>query len=451
MGTETSPTGALAGSIASLDHDDLPRDVLTLAKHCVLDTLGAAIAGASEPVVRRTWHSVSGEAAEGACTVLGAGRNAGGATAALINGAAAHALDYDDMQMTGMGGHPSAPLLPAVLAAAEEAGAHGRELLTAFVAGFEAECRVGLAVSPGHYARGFHTTATVGTFGAAAGTARLLGLDAEHTEQALGIAALSASGLKAMFGTMGKPLQTGRAASSGLLAARLAAAGVTVAADALFCPQGFAATQTDRADPDAVRAPFGSPWHILQVLFKGHASCYGTHASIDAIGLLRSNDKLTAEQVDTIEIFVPSQQLAVCAIPRPATGLEGKFSLTYTTALSLLHGASLDQGLFTDEAVRDQRVTAITERMRVTADDRLPALGSHVVVRLRDGRTLAAEVDRGVPAWSQEPAEQEDRLHTKFRALVEPVLGAGAAGTLVELVGHLEDLDDIRALTKELT
>ncbi|MFC6064033.1 MmgE/PrpD family protein [Streptomyces ochraceiscleroticus] len=440
----------LAGSVASLTYDDLPPFVVTLAKQCVLDTLGVAIAGASQPAVRLTWETVQSEAATGPCTVLGVDRRAGGAAAALVNGIAAHALDYDDLQMDAMGGHPSAPVLPAVLAAAEEAGTTGRDMLTAFVAGFEAECRVGLAVAPGHYARGFHTTSTVGTFGAAAGAARLLGLDAKRTEQALGIAALSASGVKAMFGTMGKPLQTGRAASAGFLAARLAERGLTSAEDALFCPQGFAATQTDRSDREAVCTQFGNPWHILQVLFKAHASCYGTHASIDAIGLLRRNDGLSADQVEDIEIEVPPQQLHVCAIPRPSTGLEGKFSLTFTTALSLLHGAT-DESRFTDDAVCDPRIVALIERMRVTSDDLLPALGARVTVRLRNGRTLAAEVDCGAPAWSRDPTEQEERLRAKFRGLVAPVLGADAAAALIDLVDHLEDLDDIRALTKELT
>ncbi|MFB8267505.1 MmgE/PrpD family protein [Streptomyces sp. NPDC055955] len=450
MGTPLSPTGALAECVASLTYDDLPPTVVRLAKQCVLDTLGVAVAGASQPAVQLTWETMHGEAAAGPCTVLGVDRRTGGATAALVNGIAAHALDYDDLQMDAMGGHPSAPLLPAVLAAAEGAGTSGRDMLTAFVAGFEAECRIGLAVASGHYARGFHTTATVGTFGAAAGTARLLGLDAKQTEQALGIAALSASGLKAMFGTMGKPLQTGRAASSGFLAAKLAARGLTSADDALFCPQGFAATQTDRSDREAVYTHFGSSWHILRVLFKAHASCYGTHASIDAIRLLRTTDGLTADQVEDIEIRVPPQQLHVCAIPRPSTGLAGKFSLTFTTALSLLEGAT-DESQFTDDAVHDPRTIALIDRMRVTPDDHLPALGARVTVRLRDGRTLAAEVDCGVPGWSRDPAEQEERLSAKFRGLAAPVLGTGATAALLDLIGHLEDLDDIRALTKELT
>ncbi|WP_395106173.1 MmgE/PrpD family protein [Actinomadura sp. SCN-SB] len=445
----TSPTDALAASVARLAYGDLPGPVVTLARQCVLDTLGVAIAGAAEPVTAVVRDVALDEYGVGRCMILGTDGTASGAAAALVNATAAHALDYDDLQMDAMGGHPSAPLLPAVLAAAEESGASGRDVLTAFVAGFEAQCRIGKAVGSDHYRRGFHTTATIGTLGAAAGVARLLGLDAAKTAHALGAAALSAAGLRAMFGTMGKPLQVGRSASSGFLAARWAARGFTGPDDALFCPQGFATTLAEDTDPDAIRRPFGAPWHILRVLFKAHASCYGTHASIEAVLRFREQETVTAENVEEIEVRVPSPQFGVCAVPRPSTGLEGKFSLTFTAALALVEG-SADESRFTDAAVRDPQIAAVAERVTVVADDALPPLGAAVTARLRDGPTVAAEVDAGAPGWSTDPAEQDERLARKFRGLVAPILGADAAETLADLIGRLEAVDDIRTLTKEI-
>ncbi|WP_172653062.1 MmgE/PrpD family protein [Rhodococcus opacus] len=448
MKASQSATAVLACSIADLRVEDLPPPVVTTAKQCFLDTVGVAIAGASEPVSRLTWEVASEGRGAGRCTVLGAGSRATGTVAAWVNGIAAHALDYDDMHMDAMGGHPSAPLLPAVLAAAESRRASGGELLTAFVAGFEAQCRIGLAISPTHYGRGFHTTATVGTFGAAAGTARLFGLDAAAVEAALGIAALSASGLKSMFGSMGKPLQVGRAAASGFQAAQLAERGVTSASDALFCPRGFAAAQSDHFDQAVVRTPFGTPWHILRVLFKAHASCYGTHASVDA--LLQMREAIAVEDVEEIEVRVPAEQLTVCAIPRPETGLEGKFSIAFTSALALAHGRA-DEEQFTDDAVVDPLLVGLANRVRVVADDEQPPLGATVTITSCDGRRLSLGIDAGRSAWTSDPAEQDDRLRAKFCALVRPILGEARAERLIDLVAHLDELDDIHELTRELT
>ncbi|WP_092808246.1 MmgE/PrpD family protein [Rhodococcus globerulus] len=447
MSTTLSATGCLAQSVADLRFEDLPQSVLALAKQCVLDTLGVGIAGASQPICNLTWDVLGGDGGGGQSAIWGTGRRASGTVAAMVNGIAAHALDYDDMHMAAMGGHPSAPLLPAVLAAAQESHASGADTLTAFVAGFETQCRIGLAVAPTHYHRGFHTTATIGTFGAAAGTARLLHLEAASIDHALGIAALSASGLKVMFGSMGKPLQVGRAAASGLLAARLAERGVAGAPDALVHPQGFAATHADEFDDSAVRTPFGSPWHIVDVLFKSHASCFGTHASIEAVLHLR--DRFPLDAVDEIEVRVPAEQLTVCAISHPHNGLEGKFSISFTAALALLRGTA-DESQFTDDSVADPVLIQLASKVRVVIDNDLPPLGAHVTVTSRGHEPESLTIDAGTRAWSHDPTEQDQRLQAKFRGLVAPVLGNTSTDALIELVTNLDELDDINSLTKEL-
>src|SRR5689334_11557794 len=289
-------TRELAQRAASLRYDELPLDVRRWARHCVLDWLGVTLAGAREELSQ----ILAADAAEQGGTPLARliGRDAIVPTqqAALVNGAASHALDYDDVNMT-LGGHPTVAVLPAVLALCEARGANGAALIAAFVAGYETLCRVGALVAPGHYARGYHATGTVGGFGAAAACAHLLGLDAAGTATALGIAGTQAAGLKSMFGTMCKPLHAGKAAQNGLLAASLAARGFTSRGDVLECPQGFAATQTPDFRPAAILDDPPPGFHVLNNLFKYHAACYLTHAPIECARRLRREHDFAGDDV----------------------------------------------------------------------------------------------------------------------------------------------------------
>ena len=260
-----------------------PAAARDAAARAVLDTIGVVLAGASEPAARAVQRVVMDS--QGPCTILGLAASAGAGDAALANGTAAHALDYDDMCFVSLA-HPSAPLVAAALAAAETAGASGRSLLDAYVVGFEIEARLGRAMNPRHYQRGWHCTSTIGTIGAAAAAARLLGLDAKAAGHALAIAASEASGLKENFGTMVKPLHAGLAARNGVLAAQLAAAGMTASAAAIDGPQGFLAAM-DSAQPalDEIAADLGSRWEILDtgITVKLYPSCAGTHPALDAL------------------------------------------------------------------------------------------------------------------------------------------------------------------------
>src|SRR6266436_5694010 len=242
-------TQALAHRIATLRYEDLPADIIAIAKHCVLDWVAVAVQGTREPVATILAEQVAAEGGSDCATLIGRGRGASPRQAALVNGAASHALDYDDVNIRMMG-HPTAAILPAVLALAESRGASGRDLIAAFVAGYETECEIGEIVSPSHYARGFHATGTVGTFGAAAACAHLCRLDGSAVATALGIAGTQAAGLKSMFGTMCKPLHAGKAAYHGLMAAKLASRGFTSRTDVVECGQGFARTHSPDFNPD---------------------------------------------------------------------------------------------------------------------------------------------------------------------------------------------------------
>jgi 2-methylcitrate dehydratase PrpD len=326
--TQTIPGSARLGDFAI--GAAIPAEARTRAGRAVLDTVGVTLAGVSEPasrIVRGTIAAGGGDA----CALLGTSVRSSAANAALANGTSAHALDFDDMCFVSLA-HPSAPLVPAAIAAAEAAGASGRALLDAYVAGFEIEARLGRLMNPRHYERGWHCTSTLGTIGAAAAVSRLLGLDAAAAGHALAIAASEASGLKENFGTMVKPLHAGLAARNGVLAALLARGGMTASAQALDGPQGFLHAFDSAGDGlvDAV-GDLGSRWEILDtgITVKLYPSCAGTHPTLDAILDLRREHRFTGDEVDRIDVDVDSITPTILIYPRPASGLEGKFSLPF--------------------------------------------------------------------------------------------------------------------------
>lgn len=437
-------TARLARQASCLTLSGIPDSVRIVARQCILDVLGCAIAGADEAGTVMVRDVVLDDRAAGRSTLFGTPLPPVSASAAaLVNGTAAHALDFDDV-LTPMTAHPSAPVLPAAFAVAEERGLSGAALMEAFVTGVETECRIGAAVAPGHYARGFHATGTVGTFGAAAAIARLLGAGPAATQAALGIAGSGASGLKSQFGTMTKPLHAGTAAASGLLAARLAVRGFTGAADILTGPQGFAATQADQADDSILSAPFGEPWYLLQVLFKMHASCHYTHSAFEAARSLR--DRSAIGDISRVTLRVHPDLLAACAIPDPSTGLEAKFSLRHVAALALARGSAGPEQ-FTDQAVASAAdVRGLREKTELAPSAQIPHFTCECRLETASGASYTARFDTSSPPWHVSPAEQSAALLDKFASLTAPVLGARRAGELARAIMTLEDVPDVRGL-----
>jgi 2-methylcitrate dehydratase PrpD len=366
-------------------------------------------------------------------------------SAALINGSAAHALDYDDVNMA-MPGHPSVAILPGLLALAELKGSSGREVATAFVAGYEIACRIGAALQPGHYNLGFHSTGTVGTFGAAAACARLLGLGAEATAMALGIAGTQAAGLKSQFGTMCKPFHAGKAAQNGLLAARLAQRGFSSRIDIVECIQGFALTHGPDFAPEAALATPEAGFHLLANLFKYHAACYFTHAPIECARRLREELRLTPEAIAGITVRIDASCDRVCNIPVPVDGLQSKFSLRQTVAMALAGVDTANLGAYSAENTRDAVRVRLRERVRFDWQHNWPQTLCELELELLDGRRLSARHDAGIPAANI--ADQGMRLAAKFDALVAPVLGAPRARELREMISDLDNVADIRSLAR---
>ncbi len=424
-------TAALARRLLAMRSAPLSDEAATVGKQCLLDWLGVTLAARREPLVAILTEELARGDNGGSCSLIGLGRRAGLLDAALINGAAGHALDFDDV-ISPMG-HPTAPVAPAVLALAEFLGASGEAVVRAFITGVETECRISALMGPSHYAKGWHTTATFGTLGAAAAAAELLGLDETRLLHALGIAGTQAAGLKCVFGTMSKPLHAGKAAYSGLLAARLAARGFTSSTDILGAGQGFADTQSTTADPAAMDEDRPQPW-VTRALFKYHAACYLTHNAIEAANALRRTHALAPEDVEAVLIEVGSVHLGVCNIEAPRTGLECKFSLRMTSALALSGEDTFDDALFSDQTANRPDLTALCARIRVEPTAKSAA--TRVTVRLTDGREIVGEADVAIPA--SDLAAQQEKLERKFRHLTRDTLQPTATDVLIGLIRTLD-------------
>lgn len=448
-----SVTDQLSQFVANLTFDALPAEAVAKAKGAILDTIGVILAGCREEAATIVALRAQKSSATGEASVLGWPLQLPPESAALINGTAAHALDYDDVSYS-MRGHPSAPLLPAVLAVGETAGASGREALTAFVAGLEVEAKLGALLGGRHYALGWHATSTLGPLGAAAAAAKLLGLDAVRTGAALGIAASMAGGLRANFGTMTKPLHAGLAARSGVEAALLAESGFTAAADIIGAESGFLAAFLAQPPTDAIHlADLGDPFEVVTpgLAQKLYPCCYATHRAVDAA--LELTPEVDAAHIESVIVTVSRGTLMPLIAGRlPETGLEGKFSLEYCVATSLLHGRP-GASAFTDSALRRPHVLELAKKVAVHEDEGPvdSPLGSwaEVAVHLGDGRTLARRVD--VPKGDPRRPLSWDEIAAKFQDCASLVLEPQGAQQTAGLCANLEELSSVKELTGHLS
>jgi 2-methylcitrate dehydratase PrpD len=449
----SAASGTLAAISAFVAQSAPPPEARRRAAAAVLDTVGVMLAGASEPAARIVQAVASAEGS-GPCGIFGTALHASASHAALANGTAAHALDYDDMCFVSLA-HPSAPLVAAAIAAAEVAGASGAALLDGYVVGFEVEGRLGRVMNPAHYERGWHCTSTIGTVGAAAAAARILGLDAAAIGHALAIAASEASGLKENFGTMVKPLHAGLAARNAVLAVRLAAGGLTASAHALDGAQGFLAAMDSamRSLDDAI-ADFGERWEIVDtgITVKLYPACAGTHPTLDALLDLRRTGRFAGADVDRIEVIVDSITPTVLIHDRPASGLEAKFSMPFCAAAAVQDGRV---GIDTFGASRwsDPEIVALMARVSMRVDPALdgvapPLTQARILVRLKDGRELEAAVD-GARGYPEHPASDED-LAAKFFGCAERAVPRAAAEHAIGMLRGIADLADVRSLSRLL-
>ena len=433
-------TQQLCKAINEVKFDDFPPAVIAEAKLCLLDWLGVTLGGAHEPLTKILIEVTDVLGGEEQATIIGHSFKDNVLNAALINGSASHALDFDDVHFQMMG-HPTVPVMPALLALAEDRKSNGCDFLTAFVAGFEAECRIGSSMLPFHYQQGWHATSTIGRLGAAVACAKLLGLDTERLNYSIGLAATQAGGLKQVFGTMTKPFHAGKAAMDGLLSALLAERGFTCSDDILAGEMGFCQVLSPESDPDMIVNGFGEDYAIVNVMFKRHASCFETHPTIDAALELREKVKL--EEIEEILVEAVSVAVEIAGKPEPSTGLEGKFSLAYCVALALADGETGEEN-FTDEKVCSERMVNIWEKVKVEMNEDLGMTQADVTVRTSDGRELKSRGDTF--EMSSDKERRKDDLIRKFRSFADRLLPAGRTDGILEFVADIENKGDVGEL-----
>lgn len=440
-------TGSIANFIVETSYDRIPKEAVSSAKGAILDSLGCILAGSQEPSGSITKEYVRELGGNPEASVIGGGFKTSVPQAALANGTMAHALDYDDVAVTWLG-HPTAALLPTVLALGERGKLSGRDALAGYIVGFEVGAKLGAGIGFGHYTWGWHATVTVGTMAAAAASSKMLGLDAHQTKMALGIATSLAGGTRQNFGTMTKPFHAGNAARNGIMAALLAKKGFTADEAILESPMGFFSLFSGGADYDIAKATqgLGDPFDIVSsgVSMKPYPCCLLTHRCIDAILHLINEYGVVANDVERVECrtseFLPQALIHA----RPRTALEGKFSMQYCMAIALLDGrVGLKQ--FTDEKVLHPKAQQLLKRVTYVHPEGLRPLQSEAVtIRLKDGRELSHEV--AVPKGDPRNPMGEEELVAKYRECASFVLSPQDIQKSLEIISHLEDIKDITEL-----
>jgi 2-methylcitrate dehydratase PrpD len=435
---------ALVGFVLDLEAAALPPAVVEAAVRSLTDWLGTAVRGAAEPLAAAIAAVVDLTGGEPQATIVGRPRRTSALLACLANGAQSHALDFDDTHLPSIV-HGAAPVAPVVLALGEWRSLPGAAAVTAFVAGFEVETRIGRVLGRALADRGWHVTGVLGHFGAAAAAGKLLALDRHRLAHALGVAGTQAAGLEQSFGTMSKPLHPGKAAMNGLLAALLAREGYTGATGMLDGAHGLPATFLGVTDLGAAVEDLGKRWEILENSTKPYAACHLTHATIDAGRALRDRLAPPAEAVEAVHCRVHPLVLKVANKTGPRTGLEAKFSLAYCAATALVHGDA-GEAAFADAGVGDPEIGRVMARVTVEADPAFTVGTAEMTVRLAGGRVAEERVTaaRGMP---ERPLGREE-LEAKFRGLARVVLPAARVEALLEALRRLPELPDTGAVAR---
>ena len=456
-------TGQIADFILATRFEDLPPEVIELAKKSILDSLGVALAGSGAKtgeLIRRYIQSLGvPSAGPNAATVIGSSLKAPVRFAALANAISIHADDYDDTQLAvaedrvyGLLTHPSAPAFPSGLAYAELKGMSGRELMLAYNLGVEVECKIAEAIAPRHYEEGFHSTGTCGVFGSATSVSKLRGLDRSRLLFALGIAASRAGGLRENFGTMSKPLQAGQAAETGVVSAELAAMGWNAADDILEAPRGFFQAAGGGFDSNAIVGKLGKPWTFVApgISIKPFPSGSLTHPGMTEMSSLIREHHITADQVELVQVGTNRNMPNALIHHQPKDSLQAKFSMEFCMAALLLYGkAGLNQ--FTDEVVNRPAVQDMIRKVHFGVNPIAEAAGYNkmttiIDIKLKDGRTIAGRADfgKGSPANPM----SYDEVAAKFTDCASFVKWPPAkAKAIVDMVRHFEDIPNVRSLT----
>ena len=397
------------------------QDAKEILRLSLLDWAAVGIAGRDEPVADILREQAADEGGSPHATLFGSEMRVPARMAALVNGTISHALDYDDTHFAHIG-HPSVAVIPAALAVGEAVGASGPAMQEAALIGVEASIRVGVWLGRAHYQVGYHQTATAGAFGATLAAGRLMGLTEGQMQHAIGLVTTRASGIKAQFGTMGKPMNAGLAASNGVEAAQLAARGFVSASGAMDGQNGFGPTHHGEGQGAAFDT-LGQEWLFESVQHKFHACCHGLHATLEALRDLDAG----ADAVERVEITTHPRWLSVCNIATPESGLQSKFSYRMVTAMALAGHDTARLETFDDALCADAGLAALRERVSVQSDDSLTEMQARLRVTLKDGSVQELfhdlDADPGLAA-------RQNRVRAKAATL----LGEGRADAIWQAI-----------------
>jgi len=375
-------------------------------------------------------------------TVFGTSHKTSILNAALVNGAMSHVLDFDDTHLPALM-HPSAPVLPALFALGEYEGVSGEDFLLAFLMGFEAETRISRCMGASHYDVGWHSTATMGRFGAAAGAAKLAKLSKEQIAFALGLAGTQASGIRKVFGTMTKSFHPGKAAFDGLLSALLAQKGYTCSDNILEGPKGLGNILSPQFDVTKGVRDLGKKYMIMDLTCKPCASCLYTPPTIDAVVNQRCQHRLKADAVKKVSVNVAKFCFDAANIQNPRTGLEGKFSVAFCAAIALLEGQA-GEDVFTDARVKDGVTAEMLNKISVEKKDDLGEQEAEVSVALANGEVFKTKTEK--PLGSPENPISDRALEEKAAILLRPTFSEGQIEKIVKKIRTLETIENLTEL-----
>jgi 2-methylcitrate dehydratase PrpD len=414
------------------------------AHRSLLNWIGCAIGASRHPTVEAALAAVAELEPRAQAMILGRSERVDVASAALLNGITSHTFDFDDTHLKTII-HPAGPVASAALALAERHRATGRELVDAIILGVDVECRVGNAIYPDHYDRGWHITGSTGMLGAAAACARILKLDTAKTAMALGIAASQPIGVREQFGSMTKAFHIGGAARAGLTSALMARHGYTASLHALEAPRGLLRTYSSKCDWKEISDELGQRFEISFNTYKPFACGIVIHPSIDGCRQLRDAHQLRADDIERIDLLVHPLVLELTGNRAPKSGLEAKFSVYHACAAAMLFGQA-GEAEFSDAVARRPDVIALRDRVHAKVDAAIDESAADVTIHCSDGRRLHLRVEHAIGSL-QRPMSDSD-LERKFHGLVDPVLGADRAARLVDVcrtLGDASDVDELRA------
>lgn len=439
-------TAQLAQFVAEHPSQGWSETVEHEAHRTFLNWLGCAIGAAKHEAVESALAAVNMLAPAPQATLAGRSERVDMASAALINGISSHTFDFDDTHLKTII-HPAGPVASAVMALAETQNSSGRQVMDALVLGIDVACRMGNLVYPQHYDRGWHITGSTGTLGAAAACARLLGLNAQQTAMALGIAASQPVGLREQFGTMTKPFHPGGAARAGLMSALMAKHGFTSSARALEAPRGWAQVLSTKYDWREAQDELGQRFEISFNAYKPFACGIVIHPSIDACAQLRAQG-VKPEEVKSIELRVHPLVLELTGKKTPQDGLQGKFSVYHGCAVGLIFGRAGEEE-FSDHIVRREDVVSLRDKVQAVVDTSVREESVYVTAHLNDGRSVKVHVEHAIGSL-QKPMTDAD-LESKFRDLSDPILGAARVNDILTTcwsLGKAPNLQGLLALLK---